>query len=119
MYFRTWIRIKRMKWHVVFLEQAEHDLIELKNYVLHGFSQKVWQECYSNLKKSIKRIQLFPESGNIPPELVALNFTQYRQVISGMNRIVYETQRNVIYIHIICDTRKDLNALLFRRLMSA
>lgn len=106
-----------MKWRVVFLEQAELDLIELKQYILHNFSEKVWQECFVGLKKSVKRIRLFPESGNTPPELEALNLTQYRQIISGMNRIVYELRGNMIYIHIVCDTRRDLNSLLFKRLL--
>ena len=106
-----------MKAQVVFLEQSEHDLIELKHYVLHSFSKKIWQQCFVSLKKTVKRIQLFPESGKIPPELEALNLVQYRQVISGMNRIIYEIRGNIIYIHIICDTRKDLNSLLFNRLL--
>lgn len=103
--------------HVVFLEQAEQDLIELKHYILQGFSKKIWQQCVVSLKKTVKRIRLFPESGNIPPELEALNLTQYRQVIFGMNRIIYEIRGNLIYIHIVCDTRKDLNGLLFKRLL--
>jgi toxin ParE1/3/4 len=107
-----------MRWRVVFLEQAERDLIELKHYILHNFSQKIWQQCYTNLKQSVKTIQLFPEGGSIPPEIEALNLAQYRQVISGMNRIVYEIREHIIYIHIICDRRKDLNSLLFRRLLS-
>ncbi len=108
-----------MKYHVVFLEQAERDLYELKHYILDHFSSIIWQQCYANLKKSIKMLQLFPASGSILPELHALNLTQYRQVISGKNRIVYEVRETTIYIHIVCDTRKDLHSLLFRRMLSA
>lgn len=35
-----------------------------------------------------------------------------------MNRIIYEVQGGVLYIHIVCDTRKDLRALLTRRLLN-
>lgn len=68
-------------------------------------------------KKSVKIIQSFPEGGAIPYELESLNFLQYRQVISGMNRIVYEIRGKTIYIHIVCDTQKDLSRLLFQRLL--
>ncbi len=64
-------------------------------------------------------LQLFSATGSILQELHALNLTQYRQVISGKNRIVYEFRETTIYIHIVCDTRKDLNSLLFRRILSA
>jgi hypothetical protein len=34
-----------------------------------------------------------------------------------MNRIVYEVRQDIVYIHIVCDTRKDMKSLLTRRLM--
>jgi hypothetical protein len=46
-----------------------------------------------------------------------VNLTQYRQVIPGMNRIVYELRNEVIYIHIVCDTRRNTQSLLTRRLL--
>jgi len=46
-----------------------------------------------------------------------LGLQQYRQVISGMSRIIYELRDEVIYIHIVCDTRRDMRTLLSRRLL--
>ena len=48
---------------------------------------------------------------------ISLNLSQYRQVVSGLNRIIYEVRQDTIYIHIIVDSRRDMNALLTRRLL--
>jgi hypothetical protein len=42
---------------------------------------------------------------------------QYRQLLCGMYRIIYEVRQDVVYIHLIVDTRRDLSALLLRRLV--
>lgn len=34
-----------------------------------------------------------------------------------MNRILYEIGDTIIYIHIICDIRRDMRTLLSRRLL--
>jgi plasmid stabilization system protein ParE len=102
---------------VVFLHSAECDLKELRAYILKRFGSHVWQESYGQIKDSVAALSQFPESGSIPDELDNLGLVQYRQVIAGMNRIIYETRDNINYIHIVCDTRRDLRSLLMSRLL--
>ena len=59
-----------------------------------------------------------PRAGRIPPELESLNISQYRQVLSGMNRVIYELRDDTAYIHVACDTRRDLQGLLMKRIVS-
>lgn len=106
-----------MTFHVVFLKSAEQDLKELKSYMVKNFGKDTGQASYTRIKDSVNTIKTFPLSGNVPEELERLNLTQYRQVVSGMNRIVYEVRQEIIYIHIVCDTRKDMKSLLTRRLL--
>jgi plasmid stabilization system protein ParE len=102
---------------VVFLRSAEQDLLELRSYVVRNFGMETWQASLARIKECVKSIGVFPLGGSVPDELERLNLTQYRQVISGMNRIVYEIRQDTIYIHIVCDTRKDMQSLLARRLL--
>jgi len=102
---------------VVLLKSAEQYLKQLKSYMIKQFGFTTWQASYQKIQESIHFIQTFPQSGKIPEELEKLNLYQYRQVISGINRIIYEIRQQTIYIHIICDTRKDMNALLMQRLL--
>lgn len=106
-----------MSYKIVLLASAEQDMKELRSYVVKNFSLATWQGIYSKLKDSIRNLKAFPFVGSIPEELERLNLTQYRQVISGMNRVIYEVRQEIIYIHIVADTRKDMKTLLTQRLL--
>lgn len=102
---------------IVILESAEHDLNELRNYIVKNFSSRIWRDTYTKLKESIRNLQDFPLAGVIPEEIEKLNLSQYRQIVAGLNRIIYEVRHDTIYIHVIVDSRRDMNALLTRRLL--
>lgn len=72
---------------------------------------------YRKLKDSIEVIRSFPDAGRIPDELGELGTSRYRQVISGRNRIIYEVAGQIVYIHIVCDTRRHFQTLLNQRLV--
>ncbi len=102
---------------VYFLADAEEDLKELRRYIQRSFGEPAWRETYQKIKNSLRALQSAPQSGSIPEELAVMNFHQYRQVISGMNRILYEIREDALYIHIVCDGRRDMRTLLNRRLV--
>lgn len=102
---------------VVILASAELDLKELRSYLVKNFSQDTWQKTYGKLKESIRHLATVPHVGSIPEELEALNLSQYRQILSGMNRIIYETRQDAVYIHLMVDTRRDMKSFLMRRLV--
>lgn len=106
-----------MSLKVVILESAEHDLKELKGYIVKNFSVETWRNTYDKIKEVIRNLKTFPHAGSMPEEFDKLNLSQYRQVLSGMNRIIYEVRQDTIYIHIITDARRDLTSLLTRRLL--
>lgn len=106
-----------MSMKVDILESVEYDLKELRAYLVKNFSVATWQSSYSQIKEVVRNLKLFPYSGSIPDEFEKLNLTQYRQVIAGMNRIIYEVRGDNVYVHIIVDARRDLKSLLIRRLL--
>lgn len=106
-----------MAFRVLMLKSAENGLKELKAYVSKNFSVETWGVTYAKLKEAIRNLQEFPQAGVIPEELEKLNLTQFRQVLSGMNRIIYEVRQDMIYIHMVVDARRDMRSLLTRRLL--
>ena len=106
-----------MSFKVVILESAEHDLKELRDYVVKNFSVEIWQNTYGKLKETIRNLKAFPQAGSIPEEITKLNLSQYRQVLSGMNRIIYEVRQDTLYIHMVVDARRDMESILTRRLL--
>jgi len=102
---------------VVFLESAEQDVLELRHYVLENFSAAIWSATLRRLKESVRKLKSHPRSGTIPDELRAVGMSQYRQVVSGMNRVIYELRDDTVYIHLVCDARRDMKSLLTRRML--
>lgn len=102
---------------VVILRQAEQDLRELRDYLLKTFGQAVWLSSYADIKAAITNLAAFPYSGAIPDTLEPLQLVQYRQIISGSNRIIYEVRDKTVYIHLIVDCRRDMKSVLMRRLL--
>ena len=108
-----------MGFKVVILESAEQDLKELRAYIVKNFSADTWRTSFADIKGVIRNLQEFPLAGSTPEEIEKLNLTQYRQVLSGMNRVIYEVRQEVVYIHIVVDARRDMTSLLTRRLLRA
>ncbi len=104
---------------VVILHSAETDLQELRRHVSGRFGAAAWSDSYAKTKQAVARIATHPLSGKIPEELVELSLMQYRQVMAGMNRIIYELRDDTAYVHLVCDARRDLRSLLMQRIVGA
>lgn len=102
---------------VVFLPGAEQDMKAIRQYVVQRFGAEVWRDTLGALRKATHGLQRFAMRGGVPDELADLGTARYRQLVSGMNRVIYEVAGDVVYIHIVCDTRRDLRSLLARRLL--
>ena len=104
---------------VVLLAGAEQDLIDLRAYLVKSFGRQAWDSSYGQIKSAIRSLRDFPLAGTVPEEIADLQLGEYRQVIAGMNRIIYEICGDIIFVHIICDTRRQLRTILARRLLHA
>lgn len=102
---------------VVFLKSAELDLKDLRRYLVKNFGKGAWEVSSRKIQDSAALIRSHPERGAIPDELSKVGLLQYRQVVSGMNRIVYELRGGTAYVHLVCDSRRDLQSMLTRRLL--
>jgi len=102
---------------VLLLASAEQDVKELRSYILKNFSRLTWQTSYGQLKESIRNLATFPYLGRIPDELEAPQLTQYRQILVGKNRVIYEVRQDTVFIHAIIDTRRDMLSFLMARLL--
>lgn len=102
---------------VLILRGAEADLHELRAYLLRRFGAGSWRESRQAIGRAFARIAAQPQAGKMPEELLALNLAQYRQVLAGKNRVIYELRGDRAYVHVVCDVRRDLRAVLLRRIL--
>ncbi|PWF47777.1 type II toxin-antitoxin system RelE/ParE family toxin [Massilia glaciei] len=110
-----------MKLRAQFTQNARADLLELKEFVLQQWSQQAWKAAFAEIRHAVATIESHPEAGAICPDLAAIGITAYRQILTSKNRIIYEADKdaNLIFVHVVCDQRRDLQTLLMRRLLRA
>ncbi len=53
----------------------------------------------------------------MPPELERVGVSRYREVHYKRYRIIYEVLGKTVYVHCVFDGRRDLQAVLERRLL--
>ena len=85
---------------VVVSQFAEDDLNEIVEYYFslnEGYVDKV----ISEFEKNIMSLQKMPKMGRIVPELEKQGILQYRELIQGYYRIIYEISEDVVIIHSI------------------
>ena len=96
------------------LPTARIGIDELRSYVVRTFGWETWRQTSAHLQETITQIRQFPESGHVPAELEGFVDETFRQALSGKNRIIYQVREDVLYVHLVCDARRDLQALLQR-----
>lgn len=84
---------------------AKHDSIERADYVL----EKLLGVC--------ERLEQNPQRGHFLPELKSLGIKSYREVHFKPYRVIYELISRDVFVHLVVDGRRSLQAILERRLL--
>jgi toxin ParE1/3/4 len=53
----------------------------------------------------------------VPQELQALGISDFRQLLLAPYRLIYRVAGDTVYVFVIADGRRDMQALLERRLL--
>jgi toxin ParE1/3/4 len=65
----------------------------------------------------VESLSRFPERGSHPKELLSLGIKEYRQTFFKPYRLVYRITDRKVIIYLIVDGRRDMQAVLARRLL--
>lgn len=95
---------------IIFLQPAKKDLHEIAAYYNELFGHGSAQKVIEIIKKAIMRLELFPESGSMPPDQL-LAKQGYRMVIAGNFVAIYKLIHDNVYIYHICNTQTDYISL--------
>ncbi|KDE40295.1 Death on curing protein, Doc toxin [Nitrincola lacisaponensis] len=93
--------------------EAIHDYISEFDCVTNANS------VLDELMAVVESLSKFPEPGRYPKELVGLGIKEYRQTFFKPYRVIYRTTGNQVIIYLIADGRRDMQAVLARRLLGA
>jgi plasmid stabilization system protein ParE len=115
----SWQQNKHM--NIVWTDAAKTDLMDLRDFLKKTDSLQLADKITNEVRDEVATLKAWPKfKGTYVKELEDLNLSQYRQLLAGQNRIIFERVGNdTCYIHLVCHTSRDLEAVLRRRLLSA
>jgi toxin ParE1/3/4 len=109
-----------MTYRVVFTDAARQDLDEIADFIANLHSVQQALHVVREIRKRVETLKVFPDRGTHLPELVDLgagSTMDYRQLLWKPWRIVYFVSGRVVSIMLIADGRRDMPALLMKRLV--
>jgi toxin ParE1/3/4 len=108
-----------MPFTVWLTDDAARDFTELFDYIAakHGASEA--DHVLGRIEHAFSGLTDSPERGTYPKELLALGIQEYREVFFKPYRIVYRILGEGVFVLLIADGRRDLQAVLQRRLLEA
>jgi toxin ParE1/3/4 len=105
-----------MQYEVLLTGHAGHDLGELYSYIAGHDSPGNAAHVLDRVEKALQSLSTFPERDSHPKELLALGIREYRQTFFKPYRLIYRIVEHKFYVYLIVDGRRDIQALLARRL---
>lgn len=108
-----------MPFEVFLTDDATRDLNELYDYIAEHDAPRKADYVLEQIEKAFLRLTEFPERGANPKELLALGIREYREIFFKPYRIIYRVMGKKVYVLLIVDGRRDMQALLQWRLLGA
>jgi toxin ParE1/3/4 len=105
------------RYEVLLTEGAERDLASICDYIAAFDSPAAADHVLDRLLKVTETLEIFPERGSHPRELLALGIREYRQTFFKPYRIIYRVIGECVYVYLIVDGRRDMQSVLARRLL--
>lgn len=104
-------------YEVLLTEGAEQDLESIYDYIAEFDCQANADTVLDHVLEVVDSLTAFPERGAYPKELIALGIRDYRQTAFKSYRVIYRVTGQKVYIPVIADSRRDIQALLARRFL--
>lgn len=105
------------RYRVRIIEDAEQDLVDIYTYITANDSVQKADYVLEQLESLCLGLAELPDRGHVPPELERIGVTAYREVHFKPYRMIYQVSGQDVYIHCVLDGRRDMQALLERRLL--
>lgn len=108
-----------MAFQVFLTDDASRDLEELYDYIESHDTPGKADYVLDQIEKAFSSLSENPERGAYPKELLAVGLREYREIFFKPYRIIYRVMAGNVYVMVITDGRRDMQALLQRRLLQA
>ncbi len=96
---------------------AASDLASIHRYRLEHEGAASADQLLDQLTAVINGLSRMPQRGSVPREMAGLGIEVFRQVVASPCRVVYRISGREVIIHLVAVGRRDMGALLQRRLL--
>ncbi len=103
---------------IIWTDAARDDLLEIREYLKICQSPAFVRKATEQIRDEAGSLKDWPSKGVHVRELEELQLDQYRELLAGQHRVIFERASVAFYVHIVCHTSRDLEALLRRRLLA-
>lgn len=104
--------------NIIWTEAARDDLLEIRAYLKMHQSAAFVKRVTEDIRDEVASLRDWPSKGVFVRELEELQLDQYRELLAGQHRIIFERGSEAFYVHLVCHASRDLEALLRRRLLA-
>ncbi len=106
-----------MNYEVLLTHDAMQDLTGIHDYIFDHDSPERADYVLTRIEETFNTLSYFPERGGYPAELLEVGNRDYREIHFKPYRIIYRIEKDVVYVYVIADARRNLKQLLLRRLV--
>jgi toxin ParE1/3/4 len=106
-----------MPYEVLLTHDAARDLGDIYDYIAAHDSPQKADYVLNKIEQAFTRLSDSPHRGAYPDELLALGIREYREVFFKPYRVIYRVIGDKVYVMLISDGRRDMGALLERRML--
>jgi toxin ParE1/3/4 len=97
-------------------QAASLDVIEIVEFIKQDRPDAARKLGRSFLAQA-SRLRRNPRQGKVVPELLEKGIADYRQVVVSAYRLIYAIRTEFIDVVAVIDSRRDVQALIFQRLI--
>ncbi|MGK2927003.1 MAG: type II toxin-antitoxin system RelE/ParE family toxin [Lysobacterales bacterium] len=108
-----------MTFRVLLTDDAARDLEALYDYIESHDAPGKADYVLDQMAKAFSSLAENPERGARPKELRMVGLREYREIFFKPYRIIYRVMSENVYVMVIADDRRDMQALLQQRLLQA
>ncbi len=104
------------QYKVLWTKNTIYDLEDIIKY-LKIDSIKIAKDIFYEIKDECQKLYFFPERKKVVPELQQLGITKYRELIYKRWRIIFKIQEDKVFILLVLDSSRNLEDILYQRLL--
>jgi len=97
---------------------AEADLEAIYDHMAGHRGADEAEALLARLLAKLGTLERFPLRGSVPKELAPLGIREFRQILLPPYRLIYRIVGKAVFVALIADGRRDMQALLARRLLA-